>query len=199
MDQIGDHFYPLIWHNQLQYHWWVYSDSILRYQILFLIFINSSKITSAVTIPLMVGCWHSLLISKSVFLFLNLTKVSLDQKCLKFDTIAPTLFIIIFCSNNKPVWIMISSILFFLFFQALEKLDMEVLDFWLFKNLPILEWFSTWFLKHAIIPVHTYFHIPIAFWSSLCPFFQDCSYQDNYTVFEKKILESKCRWNEINM
>ena len=42
-------------------------------------------------------------------------------------------------------------------FQALEKLDLEVLDFWLFTELSILEWFSTWFFKHARIPVRTYF------------------------------------------
>ena len=30
-------------------------------------------------------------------------------------------------------------------FQALEKLDLEILDFWLFTELSILEWSSTWF------------------------------------------------------
>ena len=40
---------------------------------------------------------------------------------------------------------------------ALEKLDLEILDFWLFTELSILEWFSTWFFKYALIPVRTYF------------------------------------------
>ena len=55
-------------------------------------------------------------------------------------------------------------------FQALEKLDMEVLDFWLFIELSILEWFSTWFFKHARIPVRAYFQSPIALCSSSWPF-----------------------------
>ena len=41
-------------------------------------------------------------------------------------------------------------------FQALEKLDVEILDFLLFTELSILEWFLTWFFKYALIPVHTY-------------------------------------------
>ena len=43
-------------------------------------------------------------------------------------------------------------------FQALDKLDLGILDFWLFTELSILEWFSTWFLKYALIPVCAYFH-----------------------------------------
>ena len=42
-----------------------------------------------------------------------------------------------------------SSMLYFLYFQASDKLDSEVLEFWLFIELSILEWFSTWFSKHA--------------------------------------------------
>ena len=34
------------------------------------------------------------------------------------------------------------------YFQALEKLDLEILDFWLFTELSILEWFLTWFFKY---------------------------------------------------
>ena len=43
------------------------------------------------------------------------------------------------------------------YFQALEKLDLEVFDFWLFTELSILECFFTWFFKHAIISVRAYF------------------------------------------
>ena len=46
-------------------------------------------------------------------------------------------------------------------FQVLGKLDLVVLEFWLFIELSILDKFLTWFIKHAIIPVSTYFHIPI--------------------------------------
>ena len=47
-------------------------------------------------------------------------------------------------------------------FQALEKIDLEILDFWLFTELSILEWFLTWFFKYALIPVRIYFQTPIA-------------------------------------
>ena len=53
--------------------------------------------------------------------------------------------------------------MFYLFsFQALEKLDMEILDFLLSTEFSILEWFSTWFFKHAKIPVRAYIQSPIA-------------------------------------
>ena len=51
---------------------------------------------------------------------------------------------------------MMSSMLSLFSFQALEKLDLEVLDFWLFTELSILEGFSTWFFKRARIPVRIY-------------------------------------------
>ena len=46
-------------------------------------------------------------------------------------------------------------------FQVLGKLDLVVLKFWLFIELSILDKFLTWFIKHAIIQVSTYFHSPI--------------------------------------
>ena len=46
-----------------------------------------------------------------------------------------------------------SSLLYIFFFRALDKLDLEVLDFWLFTLLSILEWFFTWFFRHARITV----------------------------------------------
>ena len=56
-----------------------------------------------------------------------------------------------------------SSMLSLFSFQALEKLDLEVLDFWLFTELSILEWFLNWFFKHARIPVRMYYHSLIKF------------------------------------
>ena len=53
------------------------------------------------------------------------------------------------------------NILYLFSFRALDKLDLEILDFWLFTELSILEWFSTWFLKYELIPVRTYFQNPI--------------------------------------
>ena len=41
--------------------------------------------------------------------------------------------------------------------KVFDKLELEVLDFRLFTQLAILEWFSTWNFKHARIPVRTYF------------------------------------------
>ena len=42
--------------------------------------------------------------------------------------------------------------------QVFEKSDLEVLDFWKCSELVILDWFSTWRIKHARIPVRTNFH-----------------------------------------
>ena len=47
-------------------------------------------------------------------------------------------------------------------FQALDKTDLEVLDFCLFTELFILELFLDWFFKHVRIPVRTYVQIQIA-------------------------------------
>ena len=57
---------------------------------------------------------------------------------------------------------MMSSMLSLFSFQAIEKLDLDILDFWIFTGLPILEWFTTWFLKYSFIPVRTYFQNKIA-------------------------------------
>ena len=57
---------------------------------------------------------------------------------------------------------MISSIVYIYSFLALKKLDLGILDFWLFIELPILEWFSTWFFKYALITVRTYFQTHVA-------------------------------------
>ena len=40
--------------------------------------------------------------------------------------------------------------------QVLDKLNFEVLDFWLFTELAILEWFLNWCFKNTII---LYLHI----------------------------------------
>ena len=50
MDWEGYHLSPLIWYNQLQYHVWVDTDIIFKYQELFFGIINSSEITSEATI-----------------------------------------------------------------------------------------------------------------------------------------------------
>ena len=68
----------------------------------------------------------------------------------------------IFNSNHKIVWIMVSRMLSIFSFRALDKLDLEILDFWLFTELPILEWILTWFFKYALIPVRKYFQTLIA-------------------------------------
>ena len=36
-----------------------------------------------------------------------------------------------------------------------------VLDFRIFPELAILDWFLIWWIKHAIIPVHTYFNLSL--------------------------------------
>ena len=80
-------------------------------------------------------------------------------------------------SNNKRVCLIMSSMLSLFSFRAFEKLDLDILDFWLFTELYILECFSTWFFKYALITVRTYFQTPIALWSTSCPPFQVLSFQ----------------------
>ena len=41
--------------------------------------------------------------------------------------------------------------MFYLFsFQFMEKSNLEVLEFWVFSELAILEWFLTWRFKHFL-------------------------------------------------
>ena len=55
-----------------------------------------------------------------------------------------------------------SNMLSLFYFQALEKKDLEILDFCLFTELPILEWFLNWFFKYVLITIRTYFQTGIA-------------------------------------
>ena len=41
--------------------------------------------------------------------------------------------------------------------EVLDISDLEVLDFWLFSYLVILDWFSTWHIKYTRIPMNVYF------------------------------------------
>ena len=52
---------------------------------------------------------------------------------------------------------MVSSIFSLFPLQVLEKFDSDILEFWIFSELAILEYFLTWNLKHSRIPVHAYF------------------------------------------
>ena len=78
----------------------------------------------------------------------------------------PSIFIIIFNIKNKLVWLIMSSMLSLLSFQTLEKLDLEILDFWFLIELSILEWFFTWLFKYVLIPVRVYFQILTTLWLS---------------------------------
>ena len=55
-------------------------------------------------------------------------------------------------------------------FQALEELYLKILDFWLYIELSILEWFWTWVFNYPLIPVRSYFQTIIALLSSSWPF-----------------------------
>ena len=61
------------------------------------------------------------------------------------------------------------SIIFTLFpLKVLEMLDLDFLDFWLFTQLSILEYFSTWYFKPAIIPVCAYLKKSVVELGHLC-------------------------------
>ena len=75
----------------------------------------------------------SLDIQMCFLVFLDLTKLSPDQKMVQiWYHRVPTVFIIIPNSKNKLIWLVMSSMLYFFPFRTLEKLDLEILDFWLF-------------------------------------------------------------------
>ena len=75
----------------------------------------------------------SLDIQKCFLIFLNLTKLSPDQKMAQIlYPRVPNLLIIIFNINNKIFWLIISSMLSLFSFQALDKLDLDLFYFWLF-------------------------------------------------------------------
>ena len=67
------------------------------------------------------------------------------------------IFIIKLKFDYKLVCIMVSSIFYHFFLQVFEISDLEVLNFWIFSESAILDWFSTWHFKHATIAVHTHF------------------------------------------
>ena len=104
------------------------------------------------------------------------TKLFIDQKKDQIWYPNKWSLIVIFNSDNKLVWLLMSSILSLFYFRALEKSDSEVLEFSLFIELSILEWFLTWFFKHARIPVCTYFKSPIILWSSSWLFSSVCDF-----------------------
>ena len=58
----------------------------------------------------------------------------------------------IFISKDKLVWIRMFSMIYLLSFQASEKLDLEVLEIWLFIELYILECFLTSFSNMQELP-----------------------------------------------
>ena len=81
------------------------------------------------------------IIANFLIFYKNLVNFFKCRNLLNLSVQLPTLFIIIFNSKNKLVWLIISSMLSLFSFQALEESDLEVLDFWLFTELSILEWF----------------------------------------------------------
>ena len=42
--------------------------------------------------------------------------------------------------------------------QVLYKLNLDILDFVIFSELAILDWYSNWHIKNAIFPMNTCFH-----------------------------------------
>ena len=136
----------------------------------------------------------SLDIKKCFLIFLNLTKLSPDQKMNQiWYPRLPTLFLVIFNSKNNLVWLMMTSMLSLFSFQALEKLDLKVLDFWLFTELSFLEWFPTSFFKRARITVRTYFQSPTTLWSSWLLFSRFLQYCCSLVFFRMRLFNSKCQ------
>ena len=74
-----------------------------------------------------------------------------------------TIFIVILYCKNNLVWLMMSSIFSLFFLQVLEKLNLDVLDFRVFSELAILEWFSTWRFKHFLY-VHNFKGVGVFMW-----------------------------------
>ena len=142
MDWAGDHLPPLVLHNKLQYYLWLNAEIIFRYQkVIFGIpkllwdDIRSYHITEGWMLT------SSLKIQQCFMIFLNLTKLSQEQKRLKFYTLVLTVFIIILNIKNNifGLWCL-ESMLSYLSFKAFDKLDL-----------------GNFFFKYASIPVRMYF------------------------------------------
>ena len=59
--------------------------------------------------------------------------------------------------NNELVWLIMFIMFSRFYIQVLDILEMKVLDSWLFTDLAILEWISTWHFKHARVCVCAHF------------------------------------------
>ena len=58
----------------------------------------------------------------------------------------------------KIAFFMIPCLFCIFTLQDLDRLDMEVLESWIFLEFSILGWYLTWSIKHAKIPVRVYFY-----------------------------------------
>ena len=54
------------------------------------------------------------------------------------------------------LFVFMSCMFCLFFFQVLDKLDLEVLDSWIFSELAILYQYLTWRIKQERIPLYTY-------------------------------------------
>ena len=83
------------------------------------------------------------------------------QNCYRHSTYDGTSYyppdmLILNCKKNL-VWIMMSSMLSLFSLHVLDKLNIEVLYFWLFTWLAILKWFFIWCFKNTrIMYVHIF-------------------------------------------
>ena len=117
MNWSGDHLSHLIWHNQLKYYLWVDSDIIFRYQKLFLYItkllwddIRSYNITDECMLT------SFLEIQKCFLIFLNLTKLSQEEKLAQIlYPLLPNVIIIIFNGKNKIILIIMSRVCYLSF------------------------------------------------------------------------------------
>ena len=130
---------------------------------------------------------HPFIFAYTWYKFYRSSKIDLRQYGhVRLDrTRITTVFIIILNSNNNLVWIMMTSMLYLFYFGALDKLDPEILDFWLFTELSILKWFSTWFFKYELIPIRKYFRTPVFIWSSSWPPYLALNFQHAGGIFSQ--------------
>ena len=64
---------------------------------------------------------------------------------------------IIFNWNYKLIWIMISSMFSLFYLHVFDTSYLELLEFWIWSESNILEWFKTWYVKHARNTIHLYY------------------------------------------
>ena len=93
------------------------------------------------------------------------------------DSLLLCYFILIINCDNKLILFVMFSIFFLILLPSLTNFRLRDFGLWGFSGLGILEWFSTWNIKHSTTPIHVDFQR-----NNSCLFVFSKSYCHSYLV-----------------